>query len=82
MLSEFDKPLEPYKRCRIKYTPFISDKRRRDADNVVLVQKFFHDCLVLNGFIEDDSMDKLKFAWNFQEPSDEDYVLAEIEFME
>lgn len=52
MIQQFsgEKIEEP---CKLKYTFFISDNRRRDLDNIVCT---VNDCLVKAGVIPDDSV--------------------------
>ena len=69
-------PLKPPVTAQVTFV--VTDKRRRDTDNHIVMLKPAFDALVQAGVIEDDSHDKLRIAEPKWERGPEKKVIVEL----
>ena len=76
--SEIIMPLLPkvtIDKCEIHAIIYSKDRRKRDLDNAIIVIKFFNDCLVAKGIIEDDNYNIVKrIILDYGGRKDEEYM--------
>lgn len=78
-------PVKLNGKVKITYTYYDNNNRRKDLSNVcAMIDKFFSDCLVEAGVIQDDCIDILpaiSYRYGGKDEFKEGYVLAIVEEM-